>query len=47
MSIVLGTSLRFTEDLFAKNGDCEGVFCGLDIAVMLHEADIGSVVVRL
>jgi len=25
----------------------KGFFYGLDIAVMLHEADIGSVVVRL
>lgn len=36
-----------TEDLFAEKLDCEGFTYGLDTAVMLHEADIGSVVVRL
>lgn len=47
MSVVLGTSLRFTEDLFAEKSDCEGFFYGLDTAVVLHKADIGSAVVRL
>lgn len=38
---------RCIEDLFAEKSDCEGFLYGLDIAVMLHKADIGSVVVRL
>lgn len=33
--------------MFAENSDCKGFLYGLDIAVKLHEADIGSVVVRL
>lgn len=33
--------------MFAENLDVKGFLYGLDIAVMLHEADTGSVVVRL
>lgn len=46
--VVLGTKLsELTEDLFAEKSDCEGFTYGLDIAVVLHKADVGSVVVRL
>lgn len=33
--------------MFAEKSDCEGFSYELDIAVMLHKADIGSVDVRL
>lgn len=47
MSVVLETKLSDVPKICSRRTWIVRWLYGLDIAVMLHEADIGSVVVRL